>query len=95
MEDMKVNFYANFRQTVGGKSVHLDLPAGSRMQDVLAALVARYPALQAQLLDEAGGLLSYVHFFINGRDILYLDDGMETIVQPDDKLDVFPPVGGG
>jgi MoaD family protein len=92
---MIVNFYANFRSLVGGKSVPVDLPAGSRMREVLAALVERFPALQEHLLDESGGLLSHVHVFVNGRDILYLDQGLETILQPDDKLDIFPPVGGG
>ena len=33
--------------------------------------------------------------FINGREVVYLDDQFDTIIQPNDKIDIFPPVGGG
>jgi molybdopterin converting factor small subunit len=33
--------------------------------------------------------------FINGREAVYLNDEFDTIIQPDDKIDIFPPVGGG
>jgi len=47
------------------------------------------------MLDADGNLYSHVHFFVNGRDACYLDNGMDTVIQADDILNIFPPVGGG
>ena len=92
---MRVNFYATLRQIVGGKTVELPLPAGSTAQDLIDALVARFPALREQLLDEHGQLYPHVHLFINGRDVEYLDGGLRAELSPTDTVNIFPPVGGG
>ena len=92
---MKVHFYANFRQIVGAKFIELDLPADTHIQGVVAAVIARHPALESVLLDEMHQLRPYVHVFINGRDTQYLPDGQGTVLMADDKIDFFPPVAGG
>lgn len=92
---MKVNFYATLRQIAGQKTVAFDLPAGVTAQDVVDAVVQKFPAMREELVDEDGCLLGHVHLFINGRDVPYLENRLMTVVQPGDKLDLFPPVGGG
>ena len=92
---MRVNFYATLRQIVGSKTVELPMPAGSTARDLIDALIARYPALREQLLDEHGQLFQHVHLFINGRDVEYLDGGLQTSLSPTDTVNIFPPVGGG
>ena len=92
---MKVNFYATLRQITGQKTVEFDLEAGITVQQLLDAVLARYPDMRDDLLDENGRLYGHVHLFINGRDAPYLDDGLETIIKPGDKVDLFPAVGGG
>ena len=92
---MQVNFYATFRPIVGGKTVEFDLPAGTTPARLLQAIIGAYPALQPQLLDENGMLFNHVHIFINGRDVQYLPQALETPLDPQDKVDIFPPVGGG
>ncbi len=94
-DTMKIHFYANFRTLVGGKSVEVDLPPGGNIAQVLAQLTERFPALHAHLFDERGSLLPHVHVFVNGRDLLTLPDGMQTRLDDADKVDIFPPVGGG
>ena len=59
------------------------------------AIISRYPALAAELLNEQGSLYGHVHLFVNGRDTPFLDDGMDTVLNPDDTISVFPAVGGG
>jgi molybdopterin converting factor small subunit len=51
--------------------------------------------MRAELLDANNKFQSHMKFFINGREAVYLQDKMNTIIQPDDKVDIFPPVGGG
>jgi MoaD family protein len=92
---MQVNFYATFRPIVGGKTVDFDLPPGATPAQLLQAVISAYPGLQPQLLDEEGKLFNHVHIFINGRDVQYLPLALETPLGPQDKVDIFPPVGGG
>ena len=92
---MKVNFYATLRQIVGQKTIEISLPPGATVRDLVAVVVESHPKLYPELIDENGDLYGHLHLFINGRDAPYLDNALDTIIQPDDKIDIFPPVGGG
>jgi molybdopterin synthase sulfur carrier subunit len=92
---MKVNFYATLRRVTGQNSVEFDLPGGTTVDGLLAAVVERYPELRKELFNDDGTLLSNVHIFINGRDAPYLDRQLATVLQESDTVDVFPAVGGG
>ncbi len=92
---MKVNFFATLRQITGQKTVEFELAPGSSLRTLLDLVLAKFPPLRRELLDEHGNLYQHVHIFINGRDVPYLDDKLETIVQPEDVVNIFPAVGGG
>jgi molybdopterin synthase sulfur carrier subunit len=92
---MKVNFYATLRSIVGGKTVEVDVPEGITVKELVDGLVTRYPALRPELLDEAGNLHGHVHVFVNGRDVLFLVDQINTRISSQDAVNIFPPVGGG
>jgi molybdopterin synthase sulfur carrier subunit len=92
---MLVNFFANFRTLIGSKSIHCELPENSTAHQLLLAIVSDYPALRKKILNENDQLLPYVHLFINGRDVQLLPQALQTPLQPQDKIDIFPPVAGG
>lgn len=92
---MKVNFYATLRSIIGTKAIEVDLMPGTTAHDLVMSVTRDFPALRAELLDENNQFQSHMKFFINGREAVYLEDKMNTIIQPDDKVDIFPPVGGG
>jgi molybdopterin synthase sulfur carrier subunit len=93
---MNVNFYATLRLITGRKTLCLDhLPDGVTVRDVLEECFKLYPPLRAELMKNEHEMLGHVHFFVNGRDVPYLPDVLETKVSRADKLDVFPAVGGG
>lgn len=92
---MKVNFFATLRQITGQKTVEFDLPDYVTAQQVLDAVIERYPAMRRDLLDENGQLHRHCHMFINGRGVPFLLEKMNTVINPGDTVNIFPAVGGG
>lgn len=92
---MKVNFFATYRPIVGGKTIEFDVNHGITVNQLVDAIITRFPAMQREMLDANGQLYSHVHIFVNGRDACYLENKLETVIQTDDVLNIFPPVGGG
>ena len=92
---MKVNFYATLRQMAGGKTVEFPVPDDVTAQQLLNAIITQFPQMRKELLDEDGNLYGHVHFFINGRDVQFLENNLQTQIQPEDVINVFPAVGGG
>jgi molybdopterin synthase sulfur carrier subunit len=92
---MMITFYATLREIVGGRSVDFPLLDGATVRQLLDEMIDRYPAIRRELLNEHGELYPHVHLFINGRDAPYLENGLDTILLPDDVITVFPAVGGG
>ncbi|CAG0947072.1 hypothetical protein ANRL1_03630 [Anaerolineae bacterium] len=92
---MQVNFYADLRPLAGGKTVDLNVSAPVTARQALASITRTRPALAEKIWTASGELYDHIHVFINGRQSVFLPQGMETPVQAEDTLDVFPPVGGG
>lgn len=92
---MQVRFYATLRDIVGGKTAEIAVDHDITVRELLAVIIARYPKLREQLLDENGDLYGHVHFFVNGRDAQFLTGGFETKIAPEDVINIFPAVGGG
>ncbi len=92
---MNVNFYATLRQIAGQKTVEFDLPQGVTAGQLLEEVLAKYPLMRPELVDEDGRLYRHVHLFVNGRDAPFLEDKIDTVIKPTDKIDIFPAVGGG
>jgi sulfur-carrier protein len=94
-DQMKVNFYATLRSVVGAKAVEFPLADGSTVRDLLKEMIRCYPNLGPELLNEQDQLYQHVHIFMNGRDVMHLEQGLETPLAADEVLGVFPAVGGG
>jgi molybdopterin synthase sulfur carrier subunit len=92
---MKVNFFATLRRIAGQKTVEFDLGERGTAQDLLNTVLTVYPDMRDELLDENGDLYRHVHLFINGRDVYFLPDNMDTVLKDTDKIDMFPAVAGG
>ena len=92
---MKVNFFATLRDIAGGKTVEFDADYGVTAQQLLDAIIQRFPLMRKELLNEDGQLYGHVHFFINGRDVQFTNEKFQTRIMQEDTVNVFPAVGGG
>ena len=92
---MKAHFFATLRPIVGGKTEDFEVDHGVTVLEMLNVMITRFPKLRDELLDETGKMYGHVHFFVNGRDVQFLENGIETRLMPDDVVNVFPAVGGG
>jgi molybdopterin converting factor small subunit len=77
--------------TGGAKQV--DVP-GTTVGEVIAALIAAYPSLQAQLQAPDGSLNRFVNVFLNDTDVRHLQ-ALETPIGERDTLVLLPAMAGG
>jgi sulfur-carrier protein len=75
----------------GASSVASD---GSTVGEVFGEVIARYPGLTGQLVDDQGGLHKFVNVYCNDDDIRYLDQ-LDTKVTDGDVISILPAVAGG
>ncbi len=77
-----VQFFSRLRELVGTSEMELEVPEGTRAEQLLGILYSRTPALRdwdKSILVAAG-----VEFV--GRDY---------VLRPDDQVSIMPPVQGG
>ena len=86
--------YATLRLKIGQPLVDIDVDPGETVRTVITEVLARHPELSRDILDENDELVSHVHVFLGGRNVRLLN-GLDTIVERGQRLDIFPPVGGG
>jgi molybdopterin synthase sulfur carrier subunit len=68
---------------------------GVTAKELLDTIIAKFPPLKKELLQEDGRLYGHVHLSINGRDVQFLADNLDTKIMPEDEISLFPAVGGG
>ena len=92
---MQVKLFADLAEAAGEKRVDLDLDGGATVGEAVDALVVAYPGLAERVLADDGSLVDRVNVLRNGENVFAAADGLETPVDEDDDLALFPPVSGG
>jgi molybdopterin synthase sulfur carrier subunit len=92
---LRIGFYATLRKIVGEKYVEIDLAVPCTLRQIVDAVVAAFPELGDEILDEDGELDRYIHLFVNGRSSKFLEEGLATEVDGSQTLEFFPAVAGG
>ena len=92
---VQVAFYGALRPIVGGHLLAVPVPRPATLGRLLEVVLARVPGLRPELVDAAGQPHRYVHLFVNGRDHPYLPDQLDTLLGPQDRVDIFPATAGG
>ena len=92
MSTISVRLPTVLRPAAAGQSVVTI--GGDTVGDVVAGLVADYPALQSNLIDDDGSLRKFVNVYLNDEDIRFLDK-LDTAVTDGDDVTILPAVAGG
>jgi molybdopterin synthase sulfur carrier subunit len=80
------------RASAGGeKQVEVE---AATVGEVIAALIARYPTLEGQLLTPDGELNRFVNVYVDGQDVRFLQE-RATPVGPTDTVIILPAMAGG
>ncbi len=90
---MRVDFYGVYRPIVGAKTIEVE--ANLNLRQVLAVVVARYPQLQAELLDEGGQLYPWIPLYIDGRNPRLWADGLDRPIGAAEVVSIFSPIASG
>jgi molybdopterin synthase sulfur carrier subunit len=77
-------------QTGGERELAVE---GETVRDLLDDLMARFPALRRQLVDD-DDLAPFVNVYVEGEDVRTLD-GLETEVRPGATVILLPAMAGG
>lgn len=78
-------------QANGQSSVSID---GGTVGEIVSGLVAHYPGLEANLLDDDGAVRKFINIYLNDEDIRFLKK-LETPVAQGDEVAILPAVAGG
>jgi adenylyltransferase/sulfurtransferase len=74
-------------------TARLEVKAGT-IQDTVNELTRNFPDLKKHLLDEGGGIRSYVNIFVGNNDIRDLQQE-HTAVKDDTVISIVPAIAGG
>ena len=91
---MEWRLFADLAEAAGERRVSVDLAEGATVGEALDSLVESHPGVRERVYDETGELRDHINVLRNGENVM-VADGLETPVEPDDELALFPPVSGG
>ena len=91
---VSVRFYGHLADLVEQKTkLIVDLIEGATISNLLDELL-KHSKFKQHLLNESGELESEITFLKNGREIKFLQ-GIETVLESNDEIQIFPLVAGG
>lgn len=90
---MEWKLFADLAEVGGNRRITVDESAQT-VGDALDALLADRPALRDRVLTDDGDVREHINVLRNGENVAH-DDGLDTELDSDDELALFPPVSGG
>ena len=90
----KFKFHGTLKDLVPADELSID---GNRSVGASLSAIAdqHSPLREALYVDSAGTLHEYFVVILNGEQVEFLDDGLDTVLTDEDVVQVFPPVSGG
>lgn len=90
---MQIRYFATIREITGQNTITWAQPANT-LGDLLRQLTRRYDSRFAYWVWKGDKLSDMVIILVNGGDVRHLT-GLDTPLNPDDIISIFPMVAGG
>lgn len=87
----RLTFYPPYRALVGQDHLELDFPPNTPLRTVLKLLAARYPGF-GQFARAPSNEFLWGQLIVHANNEIV---GLDTPLQPTDRLDLLPPIAGG
>ncbi|AEA33758.1 MoaD family protein [Hippea maritima] len=91
---VKISFYTLFRLDLGIKDITLEIDKEISLEKLLLLAERKIGKKFTYKLIENGKLLNTAIVLVNGKNVHHLE-GLKTLIKNGDKIDLFPPGGGG
>ncbi|MFP4050809.1 MAG: ubiquitin-like small modifier protein 1 [Thermoplasmata archaeon] len=91
---IKIKFFASLREIVGKEGISMEKDDLKDVGDVLKKISLSSNKIQKRFYDDGSTLNKNLIVLKDGRNINYLD-GLNTSVEEDDTIAVFPVIAGG
>ena len=89
------SFYGPFRMITKQKDIQYPIEKEeTTVEDLVGLIVDQFPELNEYIYDKSGNPENGTAIIINGEDIRGTD-GMQTKIQPTDRIAFFKAAGGG
>jgi molybdopterin synthase sulfur carrier subunit len=93
--DIEIRYYAMLREAAGKRSEIIEIPEGSRFEDLMEIVVEKYGMrFRKYVFDDTGKKRDYLSFMVNGVSV-HSREGFKTPLSEGDVVALLPPVGGG
>ncbi len=89
-----MEFFATLRLALGVASIDFELDAPVTIKQLVDMASQRLGTDISQKLFDGDKIKRGTMILINGKNIHHLN-GLDTLVEPGDRIAVFPPAGGG
>lgn len=91
--EVELRYFGTVREAVGKSTERRSVEAGTTVGSVLSDLEEEHSGLEGLLLED-GGVAGGVTVLRNGTHVTHFE-GVETVLEGDDRLSITPPVTGG
>ena len=84
------------KEVLGQGSIEFTVPKGSTVRKTLLSMSKKWgEKLSSLIFNPDGSLLPYIRVMVNGQDLEFLENKIETALQEGDEILILPPVAGG
>jgi len=88
-----IRLYASLRLQAGAKEMEIPAGEAATLRAAVDSLCRAYPVLAEKILED-GRVREHFIFCVNGMNV-QLGQGLDTPLQSDDEVAIFPPIAGG